>query len=166
MPHTGASTEATEHLRGALTVWQIATGPPLRHLPGMRLPFLLADVTTIGLDTVIPAGAVLVVGGSLLAWARSSTTTENHVKTLQQDLNAQEQALKSEREAFSKQVADLVHRVTVLENQSARSDERMLGVQGSIQELRKGMDRMDGKLDQLLDMERATKGGRRRDDAA
>lgn len=147
----------------------------------MNLPVLAADVSSIGLDTVIPAGAVLVVGGGLLAWARSQTTTENEVKTLRVDLNAANKAIedlekdaktdrensererKAEREAYQKRIDDLVHRISQIEGREGRVDERMQAMQSGLQDVKKGQDQMLGMISELLSLERSS-ARRRRDD--
>lgn len=173
MPHARPRPHATQHLRPAVGVWQIATGALLRHLPGMNVPVLLA-VDILDGTSPISIGLVLTLGGlvagGLLKWAKESSDTKSEVRTLRQDLNAETKAreelaadVKRAGEASQRRAEDNMHRFAQIEGQAGRVDERLVGMQGQLSDVKKGNDRITAQLEDLLAMERRSYGTRKGD---
>jgi hypothetical protein len=187
VPAPRARPRATEHQLRSVTVWQIATALPLRHLPGMNLPIVLAEAGMLSEASPIGIGLAITIGGAIAAglvmWAKGSATSESNQTTLRQDLNAEiadrKDALKAEKEAreklerefnaardaSSKRQDDTGGRLSQLEARQLQTDTRMGGLENHLINQDAKLDRMDANIMKIL-MGDVAVPRRRKDDAA
>lgn len=139
-------------------------------LPLLFAAEILSEATPITIGAAVLIGGLIV--GSVVGWVR----TESKVTTLSQDQNNDRAATKEglekvtsildrKAEQSQKDRDDMRERIQSLERKEGRADERVAGIERTLAQQNRTLEKMDGKLDDLLTAERDSL-RRRKTDAA